>query len=69
MKKELYQWGDMSAKYLAKMLKKKAGSNFIENIQTGKGEKVYSTPDIAQVSQDYYGKLYSIAQKDTPQQG
>lgn len=42
------------------------GSNFIENIQTGKGEKVYTTPDFAQVFQDYYEKLYSITRKDTP---
>lgn len=56
----------MSGKYLANMLKKKSRSNFIENIQMGKGEKVYSIPDIVRAFQDYHWKLYSITQKETP---
>lgn len=63
IKKERYQWGDKSGKHLARMLKNKSWANFIENIQTGNGEKVYTTSEIVRAFQDYYNKLYSITQK------
>lgn len=66
LKKERYQWGDMSSKYLSKILKRKKRANYFESIQTSNGEKVHATSDIARVFQEYYGKLYSITQKEPP---
>lgn len=43
IKKERYQWGNKSGKYLARLLKKEKTANYIEKIQTSFGELVYKT--------------------------
>lgn len=64
IKKERYQWGNKTGKYLAKLLKKKTTVNYLEEIQTSTGAMVHTTAEIARTFQDYYGKLYSINQQD-----
>lgn len=66
IKKERYQWGNKTGKYLARLLKKKKTANYIEKVQTITGEVVYKKIEIAKTFQNYYGKLYSINKKDTP---
>lgn len=51
---------------MARLLKKKKTANYIEKVQTIIGEVVYKTIEIAKTFQSYYGKLYSINKKDTP---
>lgn len=55
IKKERYQWGNKTGKYLAKIFKKKKTANYIEKIQNSTGEMVYITTKIAGVFQKYYG--------------
>ena len=49
------------------MLKKESTRNVIESIQTSKGNKVFTTPEIAGIFQEYYGRLYAISQNDPPE--
>lgn len=41
--------------------------NYIENIQTNTETMVHTIAEMARTFLDYYGKLYSINQKDTPE--
>lgn len=51
---------------MAKLQKNKITLNYLEKIKTSTGAMVHNTAKIARTFQDYYGKLYSINQQDTP---
>lgn len=65
VKKKRYLGGNRPGKFLAKALRRKKNTNYIEKIKTSTGDIRYKDKDIATTFQEYYGGLYAINKNDT----
>lgn len=68
VKKERYIGGNIPGRFLAKALRKKKTSNYIDKIKTRTGDIRYKDKDIATTFQDYYAGLYAINKNETQEQ-
>lgn len=68
VKKERYINNNKPGRHLARTLKKKKTSNYIERIRNSSGEIKYKTQDIAKTFQKFYEALYAIKASGTQEQ-
>lgn len=66
MRHRFYEHGDKCGKLLACLLRSQVTRKYIHSLQSRKGGKLHSSPQIAQEFQRYYTELYQIQNSAPP---